>query len=148
MISTQIHKAIPNFDEIIQTTDPDFAQTRLKSESVLRLSRLAVVSESIFVGKLGEISQIRLKKVKENLANWIRNKTKPIANNGFGWTPAKTDVEISRLESLLTVLPDSQAIYREWRKARFRQFVSRQTSPRCPNRRRNECSPNHQIAHF
>lgn len=42
--------------------------------------------------------------------------TRPIANNGFGWTPAKTDVEISRLESLLTVLPDSQAIYRQWRK--------------------------------
>ena len=45
MISTQIYQAIPNFDEIINTTDPDFAQTRLKSESVLRLSRLAVVSE-------------------------------------------------------------------------------------------------------
>jgi mRNA interferase MazF len=73
MISTKIHQAIPDFDEIIQTTDPDFSQTRLKSESVLRLSRLAVVSETIFVGKLGEISQIRLKKVKDNLAEWIRN---------------------------------------------------------------------------
>ena len=48
MISTQIHQAIPNFDEIINTTDSDFAQTRLKSESVIRLSRLAVVSETIF----------------------------------------------------------------------------------------------------
>ena len=73
MISTQIYQAIPNFDEIINTTYPDFAQTRLKSESVLRLSRLAVVSESIFVGKLGEISPTRLQKVKENLADWIRN---------------------------------------------------------------------------
>ncbi len=73
MISTQIHQAIPNFDEIILKTDADFAQTRLKSESVLRVSRLAVVSESIFVGKLGEISQNRLQKVKDNLAEWIRN---------------------------------------------------------------------------
>ncbi len=71
MISSQMHQAIPNFDEIILKTDADFAQTRLKSESVLRLSRLAVVSETIFVGKLGEISQNRLKKVKENLADWI-----------------------------------------------------------------------------
>ncbi len=71
MISSQMHQAIPNFDEIILKTDTDFAQTRLKSESVLRLSRLAVVSETIFVGKLGEISQTRLKKVKENLADWI-----------------------------------------------------------------------------
>ncbi len=73
MISTQIHQAIPNFDEIILKTDSDFAQTRLKSESVVRLSRLAVVSETIFVGKLGEISQTRLKNIKENLADWIRN---------------------------------------------------------------------------
>ncbi len=73
MISTQIHQAIPDFDEIILKTDSDFAQTRLKSESVIRLSRLAVVSETIFVGKLGEISQTRLKNIKENLADWIRN---------------------------------------------------------------------------
>ena len=73
MISSQLHQAIPNFDEIILKTDSDFAQTRLKSESVIRLSRLAVVTESIFFGKLGEISQTRLQKVKENLADWIRN---------------------------------------------------------------------------
>ena len=73
MISSQIHQAIPNFDEIILKTDADFAQTRLKSESVIRLSRLAVVSEEIFVGKLGEIFQNRLERVKENLANWIRS---------------------------------------------------------------------------
>lgn len=73
MISSQLHQAIPNFDEIILKTDADFAQTRLKSESVIRLSRLAVVSETIFVGKLGEISPTRLKKVKDNLADWIRN---------------------------------------------------------------------------
>jgi hypothetical protein len=42
--------------------------------------------------------------------------TRPIDKNGFGWLPEKTDVEISRLEPLLTVLPNSQAIYREWRK--------------------------------
>jgi mRNA interferase MazF len=48
MISAKIHQAILDFDEIIQTTDSDFVQTRLKSESVLRLSRLAVVSETIF----------------------------------------------------------------------------------------------------
>lgn len=73
MISSQIHQAIPDFDEIILKTDSDFSQTRLKSESVIRLSRLAVVSETIFVGKLGEISQTRLKKVKDNLADWIRS---------------------------------------------------------------------------
>ncbi len=42
--------------------------------------------------------------------------TRPIKNNGFGWTPRKADLEISRLEFFLTLLPDSQAIYLEWRK--------------------------------
>ena len=73
MISSQIRQAILNFDEIILKTEADFAQTRLKAESVIRLSRLAVVSETIFVGKLGEISQTRLQKVKASLADWIRN---------------------------------------------------------------------------
>jgi predicted nucleic acid-binding protein len=54
--------------------------------------------------------------ISQNLIEFWNVATRPIDKNGFGWTPAKTDSEISRLESLLTVLPDSQAIYREWRK--------------------------------
>ena len=54
--------------------------------------------------------------IPQNLIEFWNVATRPIESNGFGWTPAKTDVEISRLESLLTVLPDTQAIYREWRK--------------------------------
>jgi predicted nucleic acid-binding protein len=54
--------------------------------------------------------------IPQNLIEFWNVATRPIDKNGFGWSPAKTDVEISRLESLLTVLPDSQAIYREWRK--------------------------------
>lgn len=53
--------------------------------------------------------------IPQNLIEFWNVATRPIERNGFGWSPAKTDVEISRLESLLTLLPDSQAIYREWR---------------------------------
>ncbi len=42
--------------------------------------------------------------------------SRPLENNGFGWDPERVDTEISGLESLLTILPDSQSIYREWRK--------------------------------
>lgn len=52
--------------------------------------------------------------IPQNLIEFWNVATRPIDKNGFGWSP--TDVEISRLESLLTVLPESQAIYREWRK--------------------------------
>ena len=54
--------------------------------------------------------------IPQNLIEFWNVATRPVDKNGFGWSPIKTDVEISRLESLLTVLPGSQAIYREWRK--------------------------------
>lgn len=54
--------------------------------------------------------------IAQNLIEFWNVATRPIENNGFGWTPAKTDVEISRLESLLTILPDTHSIFREWRK--------------------------------
>lgn len=54
--------------------------------------------------------------IPQNLIEFWNVATRPVEKNGFGWSPTKTDVEISRLESLLTVLPDTQAIYREWRK--------------------------------
>lgn len=54
--------------------------------------------------------------IPQNLIEFWNVATRPVDKNGFGWSPKKTDVEISRLESLLTLLPDSQTIYREWRK--------------------------------
>jgi predicted nucleic acid-binding protein len=54
--------------------------------------------------------------ISQNLIEFWNVATRPTGRNGLGWPPAKTDAEISRLESLLTVLPDTQAIYREWRK--------------------------------
>ncbi len=54
--------------------------------------------------------------IPQNLIEFWNVATRSTDKNGFGWSPVKTDAEISRLETLLTVLPDSQAIYREWRK--------------------------------
>ena len=39
----------------------------------LSLESVFAVVDMFFVGKLGEISPSRLKNVKENLADWIRN---------------------------------------------------------------------------
>ena len=54
--------------------------------------------------------------IPQNLIEFWNVTTRPVGNNGFGWTPVKADRELTRLESLLTILPDSQGIYREWRK--------------------------------
>ena len=71
MISSQLYQAVSNIDETIQINDADFSQTGLKTASVIRLTRLAVVEETIFVGAIGEISSSRLKRIKTRLADWI-----------------------------------------------------------------------------
>ncbi|MGH7595641.1 MAG: type II toxin-antitoxin system PemK/MazF family toxin [bacterium] len=73
MISSQTHQYIDGVDDIILHDSPDFIQSGLKSTSVIRVSRLAVVEEDILLGAIGEISQERLARVKNNLAEWIKS---------------------------------------------------------------------------
>ncbi|TSA09180.1 MAG: hypothetical protein D4R73_07280 [Deltaproteobacteria bacterium] len=47
--------------------------TGLNFSSVIRASRLAVVNSEILLGKLGQIDQERLLRVKEKIAKWIRS---------------------------------------------------------------------------
>jgi hypothetical protein len=64
---------ISGIDELISTIDPDFGQSGLKADTVIRLTRLAAVSDSIFTGTIGEISSGRLARLKKNLAQWIED---------------------------------------------------------------------------
>ncbi len=70
-ISTQLHQAIENMDEILNEGEPDYAQTGLKTASVIRLSRLSVIDGSIFEGAIGSIAPERLQQLKARLAKWI-----------------------------------------------------------------------------
>jgi mRNA interferase MazF len=71
MVSTKIGQEVSGLDDTISPIDQDFKQTGLRLESTVRVSRLAVVSEKIMLGKIGEISEERLERIKRNLANWI-----------------------------------------------------------------------------
>ena len=71
MMSSQIQQSLTGIDDLICRTDTDFQTSGLKSDTLIRLTRLAVVSDSIFKGKIGEIGQDRLKLLKKNLAEWI-----------------------------------------------------------------------------
>ena len=71
MISSQTRHYLPNFDEIVQEGDSDFAQSGLKLESVIRVGRLAVIEGELLLGEVGKISNERLKRVKSHLADWI-----------------------------------------------------------------------------
>jgi mRNA interferase MazF len=71
MVSSQAHQAQQDLDEIINETEVDFSASGLKVTSILRLSRLAVLSSELMVGSIGQISDSRLSKVKNRLSRWI-----------------------------------------------------------------------------
>ncbi len=71
MISTQIDQAIINFDEIVYEDSIDFILSGLKKASVIRISRLSIVTEDILFGTTGEIANERLHCIKQKLAEWI-----------------------------------------------------------------------------
>jgi mRNA interferase MazF len=71
MISSQTRHYLTNFDELIQTSDSDYSLSGLKLESVIRTGRLAVISGNLLLGEIGQISNERIKRIKNNLAEWI-----------------------------------------------------------------------------
>jgi mRNA interferase MazF len=71
MVSTQLQHCIEGLEVVIAAKEPDFSSTGLRSDSLLRTSRLAVVSESMFELELGTLSSQRLREVKERLARWF-----------------------------------------------------------------------------
>ena len=54
--------------------------------------------------------------VPQNITEFWNVCTRPSDHNGLGLTPSDTDKKISKLESLLTLLPESPEIYPEWRR--------------------------------
>lgn len=71
MISSQLPQAISDFDAIVAFTDCDFSASGLKTDSVVRVSRLAVVDKSTLCGAVGELSSERLSRIRNRLATWL-----------------------------------------------------------------------------
>lgn len=72
MISSQKHQYIDGLDEIIQQDSPDFIHSGLRSASVICVTRIAAVVGDILLGTIGEIFPKRLRRIKNNLADWIK----------------------------------------------------------------------------
>ena len=75
MVSSQVQQAEANLDEILTSSDADFASSGLKILSVLRLSRLAVLDSSLLLGSIGAISEERLANVRQRLAKWVASES-------------------------------------------------------------------------
>jgi predicted nucleic acid-binding protein len=60
----------------------------------------------------------------QNLAEFWNVCTRPAERNGFGFSIEETDELASLIESRLTLAPDSEATYREWRRIVVAERVS------------------------
>lgn len=70
-ISTQLHRRVVDFDEIISPADSDFATSGLKSESLVRLGFLAVLPSKNIIGSISTISTERHEHLLKKLAEYL-----------------------------------------------------------------------------
>ncbi len=71
MVSSQTRHEIQEMDEVLRDTDIDFRQTGLRITSLIRVTRLAVVSRNELEGTIGRLSEQRLRRIRARLARWI-----------------------------------------------------------------------------
>ena len=60
----------------------------------------------------------------QNIAELWNTMTRPPSRNGFGLTVQDADREVALIESGMELLPDSAAVYREWRRIEVQYGVS------------------------
>ena len=53
---------------------------------------------------------------RQNVAELWNAMTRPLARNGLGLTATDAEREVQAIEAGMTLLPDNEAIYREWRR--------------------------------
>lgn len=71
-ISTQLANLEPNWDELIQSGDPDFASSRLRHPSSIRLSYLYAADSREISGVIGRIDSARLQRLRQRLSDHLR----------------------------------------------------------------------------
>lgn len=72
LISSRTYQAVPMFDEIIDPSDSDYADSGLKARSVVRMARLTSVEASVINARLGRISPTRWQQIRKRLIDWLQ----------------------------------------------------------------------------
>ena len=70
-VSTQLHREVKGFDEIIRLSDSDFASSGLRSASLIRLGFLAVLPRSNVIGSIGSIASQRHRGLLKKLSDYL-----------------------------------------------------------------------------
>ncbi len=70
-VSTQLHQAVSDFDEVIRREDKDFSTSGLLSASVCRLGFVTTLPQRRIGGVLGTIDPSRLERLQNRLARHL-----------------------------------------------------------------------------
>ena len=70
-VSTQLHQAVPEFDEVIAKGDSDFLASGLAADSLIRLGFLAVLPRQRILGSIGQIAADRHARLLGNLGRHL-----------------------------------------------------------------------------
>ncbi len=71
-ISTQLQQRVADLDELIELSDPDFADSGLKAPSVIRLGFLTTLPVRRFHGVVGSISHERHRRLLQRLSGYLQ----------------------------------------------------------------------------
>jgi predicted nucleic acid-binding protein len=85
---------------LLRRTQPDHPSHRLAVESV---ATLLAAGEPVYF-------------TLQNISEFWNVATRPVANNGLGFSVMLALAEVEKIERFLTVLPDSPAVYAEWKR--------------------------------
>jgi predicted nucleic acid-binding protein len=92
---------------LLRRTQPDHPSHGLAVESV---AKLLSAGEPVYF-------------TLQNMSEFWNVATRLTANNGLGFSVALTLAELEKIERFLTVLPDSPAVYGEWKRLVFQHRV-------------------------
>ena len=70
-ISKQLHREVEGFDDTLKENDADFAESGLRSLSLIRLSFLALLPKRSVVGSIGSVDAQRHRKLLQRLADYL-----------------------------------------------------------------------------
>jgi mRNA interferase MazF len=71
MISTRLYQQVPELDEVVREDAPDFLLTGLKTTSLIRVARIAIVAADLLHGTVGNLAADRLERIRSRLGRWI-----------------------------------------------------------------------------
>ena len=81
-VSTQLHQAVPEFDEVIVKADPDFPTSGLVADSLIRLGFLAILPRQRILGSSGQIAAERHARLLRSLGKYLMANLKEAPKSG------------------------------------------------------------------